>query len=288
MTYALHITSGDSAGECLERSGLSGEVLVWRDVLYDGLRKPGWPDSDMLQVRAHFLSGLTAGGMTAIRSQQILELQYQKLKKVSTDTDLVLWFDACLFDQSMLAHLLSCIASQKRNQVEFICIAEYPGIEKYNGLGQLNCEQLVTHYDQRRRADDKHFNFAIQVEKAFAGQNLQSLQDISEMTEVPLQWVPAAAKRWLEEQPDSTTGLRKLEYLVLEALGNGLEQPIEIFNYVAAVDTPPQYWGDITLWATINALADRHPPLVRIAGPKKRLPQWNQIEKIKQFRIKSM
>ena len=41
----------------------------------------------------------------------------------------------------------------------------------------------------------------------------------------------------------------------------------EIFSTVAADDTPPQFWGDITLWAKINALADRTPPLVRIEGP---------------------
>lgn len=93
------------------------------------------------------------------------------------------------------------------------------------------------------------------------------------MPEAPLPWVPAAAKRWLEEQPDSKTGLGKLEHLVLDALKHGLQKPAEIFHHVAAADIPPQYWGDISLWAVINGLANRSQLLLQIEGPAKRLPQ---------------
>jgi len=32
MKTALHITSGDIAGNGLEKSGISGEVFVWHDI----------------------------------------------------------------------------------------------------------------------------------------------------------------------------------------------------------------------------------------------------------------
>jgi hypothetical protein len=57
---------------------------------------------------------------------------------------------------------------------------------------------------------------------------------------------------------------------------------------VADADTPPQFWGDITLWAKINALADRKPPLVRIEGPAPRLPQWENVADLKRYRITSL
>jgi hypothetical protein len=61
--------------------------------------------------------------------------------------------------------------------------------------------------------------------------------------------------------------------------------PLDIFNHVSKIDTPPQYWGDITLWAKINGLAEREPPLVRIEVPTERLPKWGGIEEVKRFRI---
>ena len=68
-------------------------------------------------------------------------------------------------------------------------------------------------------------------------------------------------------------------------MGRGCKRPGEIFSAVAAADTAPQYWGDITLWAKINALADRHPPLVRIEGPLPRLHQWKGRAALERFRI---
>jgi hypothetical protein len=61
-----------------------------------------------------------------------------------------------------------------------------------------------------------------------------------------------------------------------------------IFKFVAAADVPPQFWGDITLWAKINALAEREPPLVRIDGPMDRLPQWECEVSINDFTIKAL
>ena len=286
MDSTVHITSGESPGECLIQSGLSGEVLVWRDVLYDGERGAGWPDRSTLAVRAQFLSEMTAGGMSIESALQALESQYLKLEKYSGDADLVLWFDACLYDQSMLVHLLHRIAQKNHKGVEIVCVADFPGIKPFNGLGQLNCEELLSFYNIRKRVNQEQLEFAGRVDVAFARQDIRSLQDISKMEDAPLPWVPKAAKRWVEEQPDDETGLKKLETLVLEALHNGLQEPIAIFHHVSAADSSPQYWGDITLWAAINNLADRHPPLVQIEGPDSRLPQWLPDKKIKQFRIK--
>ena len=78
------------------------------------------------------------------------------------------------------------------------------------------------------------------------------------------------------------------ERIALEAIRGGCETPRDIFSSMAAADTPPQFWEDITLWAKINALADRTPPLVRIEGPAERLPQWKGPVDLKHFRIKAL
>lgn len=123
------------------------------------------------------------------------------------------------------------------------------------------------------------------VDRAFAVQDLVLLAELSRRADAPLPWLPPAVKRWLQEQPDPQTGLGRLEWIAREAVRSGCRTPAEIFSTVAAADTPPQYWGDITLWAKINALADREPPLVGIEGPGERLPQWESTVDLKDFRI---
>lgn len=74
----------------------------------------------------------------------------------------------------------------------------------------------------------------------------------------------------------------------MEAIRASCETPGAGFASVSAADTLPQFWGDIILWARINALEDRKPPLVRIEGPAERLPQWENTIDLHSFRIKSM
>ena len=288
MAETLHITSGDCAGDILARSGLSGDVFVWHDILYEGPRTPGWPDEDTLRARARFLEQVTGGGLTREQVLDTLKGQYRKLAATADYGRIVLWFDACLFDQSMLAHILACLYQKGVRNAELLCVDAFPGIIPFNGLGQLTPDQLASLYDRRRPVTEAQFRFAETVDEAFATQDPALLAELSRRTDAPLPWVPAAVTRWLQEQPDPTTGLGRLQHLALDAIQGGRETPSEIFSAVAAADTPPCFWGDTTLWARINDLADRDPPLVRIDGPAHRLPQWNGMVDLKRFRITSL
>lgn len=287
----LHITSGDVAGAALAESDLPGEILVWHDVLYDGPRASGWPTDDILKKRAVFLAEMTGGGLNLDEIRTTLDEQYGRLGRIagyetiSGDERIVLWFDGCLFDQSMLVHILACLAHLQKTHVELLCIDSFPGIKPYNGLGQLSPDQLFAQYESRQPVTDEQFAFALRVEQAFADQDLKAMAELSRAGDVPIPWIPAAVRRWLEELPDRQTGLGKLERLALEAVGAGCEKPWQIFKQVAAADTSPQYWGDITLWQKINGLADREPPLVSIDGPAPRLPQWKSELLLNDFRI---
>lgn len=283
MADVLHITNGDCAGALLEKAGLGGEVLVWRDLLYDGLRSSGWPDDDSLAARAEFLAGTTGGGVSHAIILQSLRNQYRQLEE-STAARIVLWFDACLCDQSMLAHILTCLRHLGARDVELLCVDAFPGIEPFNGLGQLTSDQLAGLYDNRQPVSDVQFDFAVEVDRAFAAQDFASLADLSEITDAPLPWIPAAAARWLRERPDSETGLGRLEELALTAIRAGHEAPKEIFEAVASADIPPQYWGDMTLWAKINARADRE--RIEITGPAARLPLWKSEFPLSDFTIR--
>ena len=287
MRETLHITSGDIAGGHLAKSGLPGEVLVWHDILYDGPRSAGWPDEEILTARAIFLEATTGGGLDSGRVADTLGDQYRRLAKAAAENHIVLWFDACLFDQAMLVHILTCLLHQGARNVELLCIDAYPGIVPFHGLGQMQPGQLALMVGDRKPVTDAQFRFAVRVDRAFATQDAGALNELAQATNAPLPWIPAAVARWLQETPDPVTGLGRLEYLALTAIRAGSRTPGEIFAAVATADIPPQFWGDITLWRMINRLADREPPLVRIAGPADRLPQWESDVRLGDFTIRA-
>jgi hypothetical protein len=282
----LHITSGDISGGNLTKSGVPGEVLVWHDILYEEARKPGWPDRDGLRARTRFLVEGTDGGLSPELVLKTLETQYAKLERAGRYQRVVLWFDACLFDQSMLCHILNCMRSKKVANAELLCIDSFPGIEPYHGIGQLSPEQLASCYPQRRPLTEDQVLYAERIDRAFALQDRYAFEKISREVLPPLPWVPAAVARWLQEYPDEKTGLGLLERNALEAIRSGKETPADIFAYASAKEVPPQFWGDIMLWGKINGLADREPPLVEIEGPLARLPQWEGIADLGLFRVR--
>ena len=285
MKTTLHITSGDIAGSRLEGAGLPGEVFVWHDILYDGPRGPGRPDEEILRLRARFIEEATGGGLGREFVLETFRRQYRKLSAAADYERIVLWFDACLFDQAMLAHVLACLPQAARRKTALLCVDAFPGIQPFHGLGQLTPVQLASCCDLRRPVTAAQFDFARVVDWAFAAQDLAPFEELAAMTEAPLPWVPAAVARWLEERPDAETGLGRLEAMALEAVRGGCETPAQIFAAASAADTPPQYWGDTTLWAKVNALADRRPPLVHIEGPLPHLPQWEGIADLGRFRV---
>lgn len=285
MEATLHLINGDGAGNCLKQADIVGDILVCRDVLYEEIRKPGWPDHTSLIVRSRYLSQLTAGGLSSEDILDTLGNFYRILSTASKYDNVVLWFDACLCDQSMLAHILVCLKHLDIDEAELICVNSFPGVTPFNGLGQLLPYQLASLYSERRSVTAEQFEFAEIVDRAFAKQSMSLLAGLSQRTHAPLPFIPAAAKRWIDEQPDPRTGLGKLEYLALEAISNGCKKPGEIFLRVAEEDKAPQFWGDTILWQKINGLADRDPPLVCIEGPAERLPQWESPLKLKDFKI---
>ncbi len=282
----LHITSGDCAASILRKSGIPGTVFVWRDILYDGPRNPGWPDEYTLHARAQFLEESTGGGLKKEDILITLRDQYQIIATSKRFNRIVLWFDACLFDQSMLSHILACLRLKNVGNCELLCVDNFPGIARFDGLGQLSPEQISSIYHKRKPVTDDQFDFAIEVDRAFALQDIPMFIRLSHLKDAALPWIPDAVARWLKEQPDKKTGLSRLEQLVLDAIRAGCETPNRIFAYVSDMDTHPQFWGDTTLWAKINMLADRNPPLVQIDGPLQRLPQWESTVNLQSFRIK--
>ena len=52
MRSCVHITNGDAAGEVLRRSGLGGDVLPWRDAMFEGPFPAGLDLAATSRVRA--------------------------------------------------------------------------------------------------------------------------------------------------------------------------------------------------------------------------------------------
>lgn len=286
MAEILHITNGDCAAQLVQKTGLEGTVLAWRDMLYDGVRAAGWPQSSTLGLRAEFLRDFTGGAQSYEEVFSDLEHTYQRLDHaLGQNLNVVLWFDACLYDQAVMTHLLSCLAGRDYTNVELIQIASWPGVNPFHGLSQLTTKQLISCYPQRRAVSAEQFAYAVEVDRAFALQQVAMFRQLIERDVAPLQHVPGVLERWLQEQPQTGQQFGRLECLIIEAVGCGCHSPGQIFSMVAGQDKPPQFWGDATLWSKINDLTRRSPAILRIDGPTSLLPVLGDPQQLKQYHV---
>ena len=110
----LHILNGDFALELWSQCGFKGKPLVWKETYLEG----PLPETDDLHrfrtARAEYLS--TFDELKGINQSQ-LYLHLQKMEETLLDlpekSELILWFDSCIFDQTLLMRILSLMNRKK-------------------------------------------------------------------------------------------------------------------------------------------------------------------------------
>ena len=103
----LHILNGDCTQELWKERGFPAQSLVWRETYLEG----PLPDTDDLDVfrnaRAEYLSHFDElAGIDKPRLYRHLQKMDESVLLLPEDATLMLWFDSCMFDQTILMRIL--------------------------------------------------------------------------------------------------------------------------------------------------------------------------------------
>jgi hypothetical protein len=273
----LHITNGDCAAATL-RSFLSDRVLVTCDVLHDG-PAPMVDGDPWHDVRARFLAGTFDGRYEQVRAE--LAAFDRALTEPGRYDDIVLWFEHDLFDQLLLIRTLDLLSRLKPNttsdNVSMICIGEFPGEDRFIGLGQLNAEQLASLFPRRTRVTAQQFALASEAWRAFRLEDPHELHALmvrltasTKATAVKnpdstlLPFLHDAIHRLFEEYPFTTNGLSRTAQATLLALDSGPLDAGALFPATQASEARP-FMGDLGHFDLLRTLAAARVPLVTIA-----------------------
>ncbi len=204
-----------------------------------------------------------------------LEAQDNKLEKYHEHEEVILWFDACLFDQIILIRQLDWFAQQDlgNTQLSIICIGDFPGFNRFRGLGELNPQQLSSLLEIRHNVSDTELRLAQLAWAAFCAPDpLQIESFIKEDTSI-LQFLSVALRRHLEQFPSTFNGLNRLENEALQVISRGHTKLDKIFRQVSEMEERP-YFGDTQFFYYLDQLACARVPLIQVDGPGT-IPRWN-------------
>lgn len=273
----LHITNGDSAADSISQSGLGGLVLPWRDVLHEG-PVPARLDLEALsEVRGRFISD--AGWAPESAAPNLFEARDSVLRQAGAREDVVLWFEADLYDQLQLIQLLDWFHEHPPRSLSLICIAEHPAVARFVGLGQLSPGHMADLFPTRQLVTPAQLKLGRDAWAAFRAPTPSPLVDFLARDTAPLPFLASALHRMLEEYPSAEAGLGRSDEQVLNAVSQGAETFPAVF--LATQDMESRvFMGDLPLWTRIGSLATGPAPAVRFGiqvGVRKTTRPWNGI-----------
>jgi Domain of unknown function (DUF1835) len=244
------VTNGDSTATGLRQGGATGEVLAWRDVLHEG-PVPSLPPAALARVRARFLSGAT--GISSEATYRELRERDQRL--AAAGDELVLWFEADLYDQLQLVQVLDRLARGRDRELTLVAIGEYPGVAHFGGLGELSGPQLADLRDTAAtRVDHAALDLASWVWAAFTAPDPDGLMKLSRQHSPVLRHLAEALQRLLQEYPWVDDGLSLTERRILQAIAGGAGTEADVFHEVWRLERRP-FLGDVWCFRTLRRLA---------------------------------
>jgi hypothetical protein len=259
----VHVVNGDSVACTLAVSGLRGDVIVWRDVLYEGPFPPADPTA-AARARAAFLAAAGAGPEGAIAAD-LAGAGAALTAALDAARETVLWFEHDLHDQLQLVQILERIAGHpRRSCARLLTIDRHPAHPRFAGLGELSAGELTALWPLRRELDARAFPLAERVCAALRGGARDELQGLAREPLPALPFLPAALARLLEERPWCGAQLGRSQRQILRAVAEGAATRGAVFAATQAMEQAP-FMGDTGVWRRIDDLAAGQRPLL-IAG----------------------
>jgi len=268
---ALHITNGDCAAGTL-RSFLTDRVLITCDVLHDG-PAPAIDGDAWHEVRAGWLAEAYTAAFAETRAS--LAAFDRTITQPGRHDEIVLWFEHDLFDQLLLIRTLDLLVRLRPDttytpNVSLICIGEFPGVDRFIGLGQLNTEQLASLYPHRKPITAEQYALASEAWRTFRADDPGELLSLLGRLKADptyatntLPFLGGAMQRLFEEYPSTTNGLSRSAHAILGALDSGPLEAGVLFRATQAHEPRP-FMGDLGHFDLVRGLASARAPLVTV------------------------
>jgi hypothetical protein len=263
-TRFLHVLNGDSVRVTMEKSSIPGTLLVWADVLHEGPVPYDVDDDRWNETRGHFLTGREYAAHDA--TSERLNDWTSGLRRYAEFDEVVLWFEHDLFDQLLLIHHLDWFGRRDLGDttLSLICIGEYPGFERFDGLGQLDADQLASLLGTRQRVTARQTELARATWRAFTSDDPTNIERVLARDTSALPFLDGAMRRMLEEYPSTDQGLSGTARHILEILAErGTLTTADLFRAEQGKEERV-FMGDWSFWKYVQELASGPSPAVAV------------------------
>lgn len=247
---SLHILNGDHALNLWKKCGFSGQNLVWKETYLEG----PLPVTDDLHIfrtaRSKYLSTLTeTAGIDEKKLCKHLQKMDEAVLNLPEKSNMMLWFDSCIFDQTILMRILYLL--------------ELKNCENFNvflyccSSNCLTSDDFQTGMDKKLRLLPQDWQLGSKAWKYFQSQDADNMLKLSEHgcfeRLIPMQ---KALRRCAAEVPDKD-GLTQTQRNILTLVSSGKHSFLAIFKGLSDLEEYP-FAGDTACQRNLDKLTANH------------------------------
>ena len=259
----LHLRCGADILPAIAAAGLPGVAASWCDPLCEGPVRD-WPDDGARRAERSAWLAARFGGDPA-ETLRKLEGEDMRLASGAREDEVVLWFEADMFDQCILIYLLDRLAELAPDRTTLICIGSHPAHPTFIGLGQLETPEIGALFPTRRPVSPEQFDTARAAVRVFGSGDPEAIWTFALTEAGPLEFLGDALRRWLAELPSTRNGLGMTESIGLQTFAAGADSPRDAFPIAQRFENRP-WMGDDTFYESMRLLALGPAPLLRPLG----------------------
>ena len=232
----LHILNGDCAWELWKQCPFNGQSLVWRETYLEG----PLPETDDLHhfrtARAEYLSHFAELAYTdQTRLYQYLKKLDESILNLPDASTLMLWFDSCIFDQTLLMRILYLLSRRKAGNIQTFFYCCEGNALQINDFKQGDAKKVQLLPEDWKVAGKAWLLF--QRKDAEGMREFASRENFERLPKLK-----KALFRCAEDVPDEN-GLTRTRRQILQLVAEGNHTFTAIFKGLAALEEYP-FLGD--------------------------------------------
>ncbi|MBF0263794.1 MAG: hypothetical protein HQL46_00855 [Gammaproteobacteria bacterium] len=259
MSKILNITNGDSTVALMEKAGISGGYLPWRDVLHEGSVPANLSLEELSEIRAKYISDNGWGEIADIQTS--FSERDDVIKSYKNFDKLILWFEHDLYDQLQILQILDFFYEKDLGLTELslICTDQY--------LGMLQPDEFPLLFKYETQVTDIHLKLAHQAWSAFRESTPESWSKLLDIDTSALEFLKSGVIRMIQEFPSQKNGLSRTEQQALTIISKGEKHPGKVFGKNQQLEES-MFMGDSSFWHILYSFLNSSPPLLAIAKGK--------------------
>jgi hypothetical protein len=245
----LHVLNGDATATVFDQAGISGERLVWRDIVVEG-PVPAVAHTPLAQRGAYLAERLAIDADDYARA---IEEQTARLATAPGHDEVVLWFEQDLFCAVTLWSLLDWLV---RHAFSTRLSLVYPPCgDEIRGLGTMEPAQLAALFSARQPMTDAARVLGVEAWAAYASPEPPERASFVGDATPALPFVDGAFRCHLGRFPSVGNGLNEVESVALEVLRRGPRRFDELFRAVSTHSHVRDHgMGDVQFTACVRRL----------------------------------